>query len=92
MINEVCEYAKDRDVAIVECIRNGTVDPFKTFVSKYNEKGFFPKCFELPNDDVLEISIRQMALHCTGIEPEIKGLAVDWLLKHNHDLDCFGGK
>lgn len=91
-MNEILEYAKDRDNAIFECIATDTVDPFKAFVNKYNDKGFYPDCFKLPNDDVLEISIRQMALHCTSIAPEIKGMAVDWLLNRNHHLDCFGGE
>ena len=84
------EYATDRDAAIVECIKTDSLDAFKAFVTKYQDKRFFPACFELPSDSVLEISIRQMALHCTRIEPEIKGRAVDWLTSHNHKLDCFG--
>ena len=57
----------------------------ETEIRKHAEA--FPPCFEIPSDKVLEISIRQMALHCTDIEPEIKGLAVDWLLKNGHKLD-----
>lgn len=83
------QYAKDRDDAIVECIRTDSLDAFKSFIAKYEKKGFFPDCFNLPSDSVLEISIRQMALHCTSIEPEIKGRAVDWLTSNGHHLDCF---
>ena len=83
----ISEYADDRDAAIVECIKTDSLDAFKAFVTKYQDKRFFPACFELPSDAVLEISIRQMCLHCTRIEPEIKGLAVDWLASRGHHLD-----
>ena len=79
------QYVIDRDQAVRESIRTDSVEPFKEFIGKHSEA--FPKCFEIPSDNVLEISIRQMCLHCTNIEPEIKGLAVDWLVKNGHDLD-----
>lgn len=81
------EYAVDRDKAIVECINTDTLEPFKAFISKWADRGIFPKCFMLPSDEVLNISIRQMCLHCTDIEPEIKGKAVDWLTSRGYHLD-----
>ncbi len=86
-MNELVAYAKSRDAAIVKSIREDSVEPFKEFVREQSKKGIFPSCFALPNDDVLKISIMQMSIHCTEIEPEIKGRAVDWLLSHGHDLD-----
>ena len=85
LTSKIRQYAIDRDQAVRESIRTDSVEPFKAFIRKHAEA--FPPCFEIPSDKVLEISIRQMALHCTDIEPEIKGLAVDWLLKNGHDLD-----
>jgi hypothetical protein len=87
MENEIVEYAIKRDEAIVESIRTDSVQPFRRFINEQSLKGILPACFMLPSDEILEISIRQMALHCTSIEPEIKGLAVDWLVKNGHDLD-----
>ena len=86
-MDEMKEYAIKRDEAIVESIRTDSVQPFRRFINEQCLKGTLPACFELPTDEVLNISIRQMALHCTNIAPEIKGLAVDWLLKNGHDLD-----
>ena len=80
-------YAIERDIAVVESIKTDSVEPFKAFIAKYQGKGFFPDCFEVPSDEVLEISIRQMCLHCVGIEPEIKGKAVDWLTSRGYHLD-----
>lgn len=83
----IAEYSEGRDKAIAECIKTDSVEPFKDFINVWAKKGWFPECFELPNDEVLAISVRQMALHCTRIEPEIKGLAVNWLTEHGHHLD-----
>lgn len=82
----ITEYAENRDKAIVESIREDSVEPFKAFINKYREKGFYP-IMDFPSDEVLSISIRQMCLHCTRIEPSIKGMAVDWLLTRGYDLD-----
>lgn len=86
-MNELTEYVEARDKAIVESIKTDSVQPFLKFIDEQCLKGIIPSCFALPSHKVLEISIRQMCLHCTNIEPEIKGKAVDWLLSHGHDLD-----
>lgn len=86
-MDEMKEYAIKRDEAIIESIRTDSVQPFRRFMNEQGLKGVLPACFVLPSDEVLEISIRQMALHCTNISPEIKGQAVDWLIKNGHDLD-----
>lgn len=86
-MNELVAYAKSRDAAIVKSIREDSVEPFKEFVQEQSTKGIYPKSFSLPKDEVLAISIRQMAIHCTNIAPEIKGMAVDWLLSRGYDLD-----
>ena len=86
-MDEMKEYAIKRDEAIVESIRTDSVQPFRRFMNEQGLKGVLPACFVLPSDEVLEISIRQMCLHCTNIAPEIKGQAVDWLIKNGHDLD-----
>ena len=84
---EINEYVKDRDQAVTESIRTDSVEPFKAFIRKHSNA--FPKCFEVPSDGILEISIRQMAIHCTDIEPEIKGKAVEWLVSRGCKLDIY---
>lgn len=81
------DYVKDRDAAIIESIRTDSVEPFKAFIEKYKALGSYPECFKLPSDEVIEISIHKMSLHCVKIPPEIKGLSVDWLLSRGYDLN-----
>lgn len=84
-MEEMIKYAKDRDKAIVESIKADSLAPFKLFIAKYQVS--FPECFLLPSDEVLEISIRQMCLHCTNIDYETKGKAVEWLVNRGFHLD-----
>ncbi len=88
-MSKISDYAIERDEAIVSCIENNSVVPFKTFVERWEKKGVFPLCFALPSDEVLAISIRQMCLHCNSIDPIYKGMAVEWLTENGHNLDCF---
>lgn len=85
---EIIEYAKDRDEAIVESIKADSLEPFKAFIKKYFAKN--PSHFELPSDEVLSITIRQICLHCVGIDHETKGKAVDWLTSRGYHLDFTG--
>ncbi len=81
------DYVKDRDAAIIESIRTDSVEPFKVFIEKYKALNAYPDCFKLPSDEVMEISIRKMSLHCVKIPPEIKGRSVEWLLSRGYDLN-----
>lgn len=81
------DYVKNRDAAIIESIKTDSVEPFKAFIEKYKALNAYPNCFKLPSDEVIEISIRKMSLHCVNIPPEIKGRSVEWLLSRGYDLN-----
>lgn len=90
-MSKISDYAIERDEAIVSCIETDSVEPFKRFVERWEKKGVFPMCFSLPSDEVIAISVRQMCLHCTNIEPIYKGMAVDWLTNKGYHLDYTSG-
>ena len=81
------QYAIDRDKAIEESLLTNSVEPFKDFLNIYKSAGLLPECFESIPDNVLEITIRKMSLHCNDIPTELKGQAVEWLLNRGYDLD-----
>lgn len=87
MTDHKIQYAIDRDTAITECLLTNSVEPFKDFLNIYKSAGVLPKCFETIPDNVLEITIRKMSLHCNDIPTELKGQAVEWLLNRGYDLD-----
>lgn len=83
----VKEYVRDRDAATIAVVEGESVEVFKAFVSKYHKLGFFPPCFTLPSDKVLEISIRKMAIHEIAAPDSTKQKAASWLLERGYDLN-----
>lgn len=81
------QYVIDRDNATIEAVETDTLEPFKAFVNKYYELGFYPTCFKLPSDEVLEISVRKMVIHETNAPESTKQKATEWLLSRGYDLD-----
>ena len=83
----VKEYVKDRDAATIAVVEGESLDVFKAFVSKWKDLGFYPPCFKLPSDEVLEISIRKMAIHEIDTPDSTKVKAAKWLLERGYDLN-----
>lgn len=68
------------------------VDSFKAFYKRWKKRGIYPNCFELPEDDVLEITIRKLAVNLKDryrakIPQEIRDEAKSWLLERGYDLE-----
>ena len=83
----VKQYVRDRDAATIAVVEGESLDVFKAFVSKWHDLGFYPPCFKLPSDEVLEISIRKMAIHEIAAPDNIKQKAASWLLERGYDLN-----
>lgn len=41
---------------------------------------------EMPSDEVLEITMRKMAVHITSIDVETRVYAFRWLIERGHDI------
>ena len=80
-------YALERDLAIIAVIESESLEAFKAFVNKWQKIGFYPRCFRLPADEVLEIACRKMALHATRIPESTKTKAASWLISRGYDLE-----
>lgn len=74
------EFAHDRDTALAEM----SLPKFKRFLKKW-----FPN-IPIPDDEVLECSMRKMALECTNLTFEVKERACLWLMEHNYRTDMLG--
>lgn len=81
------QYVIDRDKATIEAVETDKLEPFKAFVSKYAKLGFYPTCFKLPSDEVLEILIRKMVIHEVNAPESTKQKATEWLLSRGYDLE-----
>ena len=77
---------------LIEAVAALDVNTFKTFVKRWKKRGIYPNCFELPEDDVLEITIRKLAVNLKDryrakIPQEIRDEAKSWLLERGYDLE-----
>lgn len=83
LIDKIIEdYNKD----LSEAVATLDINNFKAVVEKWYKKGFFQECFSLPSDEVLEITIRKLAIHILSIPDEVKDEAKEWLLSRGYDL------
>lgn len=76
------EYNRDTE----EAVSTLDINNLKAVVDKWSKRGLFPECFCLPSDEVLEISIRKMAVNMRNIPEEIQEEAKEWLLTRGYDL------
>lgn len=68
------EFVRDRDRAVATF----DIEVFKQFFDKYKAKGVYD--IDLPsNDEVIEITMRKMAVHSTGLPKEVIAEAEKWL-------------
>ena len=68
------EFVRDRDKAVATF----DIETFKGFFAKYKAKGLYD--IDLPSDDkVIEITMRKMAVHSTGLPPKVRMEAAEWL-------------
>lgn len=84
---KVQEYAEARDKALIECLTNDTIEPFKAFIAEQRSKGLLPPCFEQVPDNVIAIGIRKMSLQCANVPALLKGQAVEWLTSRGYKLE-----
>ena len=71
---QIREFVRDRDKAVATF----NIETFKKFFAKYKAKGIYD--IDLPNDDkVIEISLRKMAVHSTGLPMKVRMEAAEWL-------------
>ena len=81
---EIKEFVRDRDAAVMTF----DVEEFKRFYQKWRDKGLYT--IGLPqNNKVLEITMRKMAVHSTGIPEEVREEAGKWLTDRGFSLDLF---
>lgn len=82
------EFVRRRD----EAAQSFDVKKFKEFMKWGVDNGFYDeRMIKLVRDDVLEITMRKMVIHCKNASDENVGKAVKWLLARGYDLDMFGG-
>ena len=76
-IDDLVQYAKERD----EATASMDIVVLKAFIRKWQ-----PECFKMPSDEVLEITMRKMAVHSTNLDVNTRVEAFRWLLERGYDF------
>lgn len=80
-MDSIQEYVKARD----EAVKSMDLDKFKAFITRTTPDGF-----TMPSDEVLQITMRKMAVHITNLDVETRVNAFRWLLEHGYDFSLRG--
>ena len=73
------DYVNERDNAV----RDLDLKKFKEFVKRYT--AYAPACYEMPSDQVLEITMHKIAVHSEGLTPDTRAAAFKWLIERGYD-------
>ena len=82
------KYVKERD----EMLLKGSVAELKKFIAKYEEyyNPMIAKSMEKAKDEVLEITLHKMIIHCVNLPFDYRQKSADWLLDRGYSLDLGG--
>jgi hypothetical protein len=83
--NIIDKIVEDYIEDITAAVATLDINNLKAVVNKWQNKGI-GKYFCLPSDEVLEITIRKMAVNMTNISEDIQEEAKAWLLARGYDL------
>lgn len=82
MYQKVEQWRKELHAAI--CSQD--VEGFKSFYAKWEKLGMY-EARMLPEDEVIEVLLRKMALCVTDIPENVKQSAREWLKERGHKTD-----
>lgn len=87
-MDNIQKYVKERDEMLLKC----SVDELKTFIGKYEEyyNPMFVDVIARAKDEVLEITLHKMIIHCTNLPFDFRQKSADWLLDRGYDLEIGG--
>lgn len=87
-MDNIQKYVKERDEMLLKC----SVDELKKFIGKYEEyyNPMFVDAIARAKDEVLEITLHKMIIHCTNLPFDFRQKSADWLLDRGYDLEIGG--
>ena len=78
------KYVKERD----EMLLKGSVAELKKFIAKYEEyyNPMMVDALARAKDEVLEITLHKMIIHCVNLPFDYRQKSADWLLDRGYGL------
>ena len=87
-MDNIEKYVKERDKMLLK----GSVSELKKFIAKY--EGYYnPMMVDAlarAEDEVLEITLHKMIIHCVNLPFDYRQKSADWLLDRGYSLDLGG--
>ena len=82
------KYVKERD----EMLLKGSIAELKKFIAKYEEyySPMIANSMARAKDEVLEITLHKMIIHCVNLPFDYRQKSADWLLDRGYSLDLGG--
>ena len=82
------KYVKERD----EMLLKGSVAELKKFVKKYEQyySPMIANSMARAKDEVFEITLHKMIIHCVNLPFDYRQKSADWLLDRGYSLDLGG--
>ena len=82
------KYVKERD----EMLLKGSVAELKKFIAKYEEyyNPMMVDALARAKDEVLEITLHKMIIHCVNLPFDYRQKSADWLLDRGYNLHLGG--
>lgn len=77
-------WKKERD----EVTKSYNVEAFKKFYRKWQSVGLYAPTMALPNDDVIEITMRKMVYNMNSATDEEKAEAEKWLTDRGYTVEA----
>lgn len=87
-MTEMKNYVKERDEMLLKC----SVAELRKFVGKYKKyySPMFVDSIVRADDEVLEITLHKMIIHCVKLPIEFRQKSADWLFDRGYRLDIGG--
>ena len=71
---------------LIEACITFDIEKLKAHFDKYQKQGYFPACFTLPSDSVLEITMRKIVFNSDRAPADKQAEAGTWLIENGYDL------
>lgn len=71
---------------LIEACITFDIEKLKAHFDKYQKRGYFPACFTLPADSVLEITMRKIVFNSDRAPADKQAEAATWLISNGYDL------
>ena len=82
---EIEQFVKERDEMLLKC----DISELRKFIAEHTEEYglLFVNAIKYATDELLEITLHKMIVHCTNLPFDLRQKSADWLLDRGFSLN-----